>query len=386
MEHKDFEHGFIRENADMLRKMFGSHDLMPFWLADMEFQVAEPITAELERIAGRAMYAYEYAADAALEAIVQWNRRRNNLNLEARFFVQITGVLAGIALLIRELCKEDEAVLIQTPVYHQFARIIKGAERRIVRNPLRIASGKYEMDFDDLEEKLARENVKIILLCNPHNPVGRVWKADELARLVELADSHGAVIISDEIHSDIIYTGNAFTSIASFGPSRHIALLGSPAKTFGLMSIAGGYIYISDAHTRNRIKNTVSTMHLNHGNAFSVYGTIAAYNQGEPWLNEMLAYLEQTLAWIQDHLERELPAVLTYTPEGTYQIWMDFAGLGLTGDEIQSTLVHEARLALTPGQWFDEHSSTFMRMNIAVPLSRVKIALERMTVAFRDKA
>ena len=199
------------------------------------FKVAEPITNELQRLVNRGNFAYEFNAGKVYEALANWNLRRHQLELEEKSFIQVSGVLTGIALLIRELTKEGEGVLVQTPVYHQFYKIIQTAKRSIVDNPLKTINGSYQMDFEDLELKLKTKNVKVILLCNPHNPVGRVWKKHELEKLIQLANTYNATIISDEIHSDIVYSHAKFNSIASFSNSeQHIAVLGSPAKTFGM--------------------------------------------------------------------------------------------------------------------------------------------------------
>ncbi|MEM7368138.1 MAG: PatB family C-S lyase [Bacteroidota bacterium] len=379
---ENVEHRFAKHNPHMLKNMFGSDDLTPFWIADMDFPIAEPITKELQRLVDRGVYAYEFAADSVFNAIIDWNNDRHALALERQSFVQITGVLTGISLLIRELTQVGDGILIQTPVYHQFPRLIKASNRRIVRNPLRIVEGEYRMDFIDLEKKLQSENVKIILLCNPHNPIGRVWNQEELQQLVALAEAYELRIISDEIHADIIYPGHKFNSILSMPESRHIALLGSPAKTFGMQSIANGYLYIREETIRKHIKDIVEGMYLDHGNAFTTFGTIAAYQHGGPWVDELIAYLGETIQWIRSYLHKEFPMIKMYPVEGTYQIWLDFREMNLDSEELNSLLIDKARLALTPGSWFGKESSLFMRMNIASPLSSIQQAFEQLKQAY----
>ena len=382
---EDYQHQFVRQNSKMLSNMFGTDELSSFWLADMDFKVAKPISDELQRLVSRGVYAYEFAPKEIFNAIVEWNRTRHSLSLDAQSFVQVPGVLTGISLLIRELTEVGEGILIQTPVYHQFARLIKASHRKVVKNPLQIVNGKYEMDLEDLEQKLQRENVKLILLCNPHNPIGRVWKKEALERVAALANKYGIRIVSDEIHSDIIYSGHRFNSIRSLQQNNHIAILGSPSKTFGMQSISNGYLYISDEPTKKQIKSTVEAMYLNHGNALTTFATIAAFKHGGPWLDELLGYLEKNIHWIQSYLHEAMPGVKMFPMEGTYQVWLDFRDLNLSKAKLHQILVEKAKLALTPGSWFDADSALFMRMNIACPLAKIQKAFVQMQSAFAGK-
>lgn len=371
---------FIRHSPHMLKQLFGADDVMPFWVADMDFVVAEPITQELKRIADRGVYAYEFDAENVYRAIANWYQARHALSLNTPSLVQVPGVLAGIALLIRELTQPEDGIIIQTPVYHQFFKIIKTANRKMISNPLQITEGRYAMDFVDLENKLKPGQVKAMILCNPHNPVGRVWRPDELKQLVELADQYDVTIISDEIHSDIVYSGHAFNSMMSIAPGRHIALLGS-AKTFGMQSIANGYIYTENEALLEKIKAVVDAMYLSHGNAFTTFGTIAAFKHGGLWLDELLAYLEKTIAWVDDYLHAELPMVKMFPVEGTYQVWLDFRETGWSEKELNQLLVEKAKLGLTPGSWFGKEGRLFMRMNIASPLSKIQQAFKQLKEA-----
>ncbi len=384
--HDNFEHYFVKSNPQLLKSMFDATDVMPLWIADMDFKVAEPITRELQRLVDRGIYAYEFNTNMIFKAIADWNLKRHQLKLDSKAFIQVSGVLTGIALLIRELSNEGDGIIVQTPVYHQFYKIIETANRKIVRNPLKIVDGNYEMDFDDLEEKLKTENIKIILLCNPHNPVGRVWNKEELQKLTELANTYSVTIISDEIHSDIIYSKATFNSITSFNQNQqHIAIIGSPAKTFGMQSISNGYLYIANEAIFNRIKATVESMYLDHGNAFSTFATITAYTQGEEWVDNLITYIESSIGWIQDYLQKEIPKVKLFIPEGTYQIWLDFSALNLSDEALKQLIFEKAKLALAPGTWFDKNHSQFMRMNIASPLSKIKEAFYQLKTAVKEE-
>lgn len=383
---QDFEQKFIKNNPDMLRQICGDENVTPYWVADMDFEVAAPITRELQRLVDRGIYAYEFDSKEIYSAIIDWNKRRNQLALEKDFFISVPGVLTGIAVLIRELTDPGDKILIQTPVYHQFAQLITTSGRKLVRNPLQIIDGKYEMDFEDLEQKLQSENVKIILLCNPHNPVGRVWKQSELKQLAVLAGKYNTTIISDEIHSDIVYSGHRFSSILSVDSEKHIAVLGSPAKTFGMQSCSNGYLYIPGQKVFQRVHDTVESMYLGHGNVFTTFATIAAYRQGGPWVNSLLDYLEKTISWIEQYLNTEIPDIKMFPVEGTYQIWLDFSGIFEDEMELKKFMAQHAKLGLAPGSWFDQDHGMFMRMNIASPLLKIQNSLEQLAEAFNVQA
>ena len=381
----EVENNFAKNHPNYLKSMFGTTDVMPFWIADMDFKVAEPISNELKGLVNRGIYAYEFNTDEVINAITNWNLKRHQLKLNPKSFIQVSGVLTGLALLIRELSNKGDSIMVQTPVYHQFYTVIKTADREIVKNPLKIVDGNYQMDFDDIEQKLKTKNIKVILLCNPHNPVGRVWNKEELQKLVELANTYNATIVSDEIHSDIIYSTNKFNSITSLNNSQnHIAVLGSPAKTFGMQSISNGYLYIPNETIHNQVKNTVTSLYLDHGNIFSANATIAAYTKGEEWVKELTTYLEKSIKWIQNFLQSELPEIKLFTPEGTYQIWLDFSNLNHSEDELKKLVTKQAKLALTPGSWFDENHTQFMRMNIASPLSKIQKAFYQLKEAIDE--
>ncbi len=382
--HDSFEHNFIKYNSGFLKSMFGTTNVKPFWIADMDFKVAPAITAALQKVVNREIYAYEFPTHKVFSAISEWFSNKHKLELDKKAFIQVTGVLTGIAILIRELTNEGDGILVQTPVYHQFYNIIKTSNRTIVRNPLKIIDGKYQMDFQDLEEKIKSKNVKIILLCNPHNPVGRVWNREELQKLVDLSNKYNVMVISDEIHADIVYANATFNSIASFDQEKHITIIGSPAKTFGMQGIANGYLYIRNKEAHQQIKNAITSLYLDHGNALSAYATIAAYTHGEAWLQELLEYLQNTINWINNFLQKELPQIQLFYPEGTYQIWLDVSGLKYSEEELKDIVFNKAKLALTPGTWFDTDHTQFMRMNIASPLSVIKKAFYQLKTAIDE--
>ncbi len=290
------DNNFAKSNPNYLKSMFGATDIMPLWIADMDFEIAKPIQEALQKLTTRNVYAYEFNYEEVFKAISDWNLKRNQLQLNPKLFVQVSGVLTGIGVLIRELSKKGDGIMVQTPVYHQFFKVIESAGRQVVSNKLKVVEGHYQMDFDDMERKLKTLNVKAILLCNPHNPIGRVWTKEELQKLVNIANKYEVTIISDEIHSDIVYSDANFNSIASLDSSaNHIAVLGSPAKTFGMQSISNGYLYIPNKNILKQVKHAIGSLYLDHGNILSSNATIAAYREGEKWLDDLLVYLEKTM-------------------------------------------------------------------------------------------
>lgn len=370
-----FDHNFAKSNPKFLKGMFGASDIMPLWIADMDFEVAPPIQKALQQLVSRNRYAYEFHPELVFNAISNWYMKRHNLKLNANHFIQVNGVLTGISVLIKTLSQPNDGVLIQTPVYHQFFKVIKACERTVVTSPLKIESGNYKMNFVDVENHLKSGKVKLILLCNPHNPIGRVWSKEEIKMLIQLADTYQVTVISDEIHSDIIYEGASFNSVAENDEQdNHITIIGSPAKTFGMQSIANGYLYCPNKSNFKRIQNEVTAMYLDHGTIFSANATIAAYTEGEAWLDDLLVYLQKTLRWIESFLKTELPQIQLISPEGTYQIWLDFNRLGLSDEALKHLVVHDAKLGLAYGDWFDPNCTQHMRMTIASPFYRIQQA------------
>ncbi|MFC5080698.1 Cystathionine beta-lyase PatB [Vibrio thalassae] len=378
------QNNFIKHDSAMLNQFYGTNDVVPYWVADMDFPIANPITQELQRLVDREVYAYEFDSSRVFAAIARWNETAHNLSLDPNHFVQVPGVLSAIALLIREFTQQGDGVLIQTPVYHQFRRLIESAGRVVAGNSLKIEDGHYTIDFDDFEQQLKRGNAKMVLLCNPHNPVGRVWTRSELQTMVDIARRYDVIIVSDEIHADIVFDDHTFTSIVSLRYEKAVSIIGSPAKNFGLNSIANGYIYTDNDALYQQIKSTVSSLAIDHGNALTTYATIAAYEKGREWFEGYLQYTQTTVHWIAEFVASSLPDITMYKPEGTNQIWFDFSKLQLAPDTLKSLLVNEAKMGLTPGAWFGETNPNYYRMNIAVDREQIQASFARLHTAINS--
>lgn len=379
ISHDKAQNSFAKNNTGLLEHFFHSSNVTSFWIADMDFQIAQPITDELQRLVNRGVYAYEFSTTELTLAISRWFNRRHQLDLNPTNFLQVPSVLTAISVLLQKFSKPEDGILIQTPVYHQFFAVIKNNNRSIIESPLINTDGYYTMDFEDLEQKFKSGKVKMMILCNPHNPIGRVWRNEELQNVLNLANQYGVQIISDEIHSDIVYNNHIFCSLTSLNAENHFALLGSTAKTFGMQSISNGFIYVQNQENYEHAKQMVSGMFLDHGNAFTTFATIAAYKHGEAWTNELKDYLRSIVSWIESYISKELPQITITPAEGTYQIWLDLSGFGLTTEKLKYKLIHEAKLGLSHGDWFDKSGKhdQFVRFNFASPLAKVQDAFYR---------
>ena len=375
------DNAFIKSKPQMLMNMYNTTDVFPYWVADMDFQIAEPITQELNRLVGRGVYSYEFHEHAVFEALSKWYAKRHGINLSADKFVQVPGVLSGIALLLRQFTNEGDGVLIHTPAYHQFSNLVNKAGREVVKSPLVNDGQSYQIDFEGMEQQIVDHKVKTMIFCNPHNPTGRVWTAQEIEQVVEIAKRHDVLIISDEIHSDIIFEGHTFTSLTSFDYDKVITLIGSPAKTFGMHSISNGYVYTNNEALFEAFKANVAAMYLDHGNALTTFATIAAFEKGEEWLDGMLVYLQETVKWITEFADKRIPQLKVFQPQGTYQVWFDFSALGFSKEKLKNTVFEQAGMGLTPGGWFGAESYHFMRMNIATSRDNIEKSFEALANA-----
>jgi cystathionine beta-lyase len=378
------QNSFAKNNDQLLENFFGTSDVTPFWIADMDFEIAQPIKDELRRLVDRGVFAYEFATTELNQAISNWFNRRHSLKLNPNNFLQVPSALTAISVLLQKFTEPKDGILIQTPVYHQFFAVINNNDRIVIESPLINTNGAYSMDFIDLEQKFKSRKIKMMILCNPHNPIGRVWRKDELQTVLDLANQYGVQIISDEIHSDIIYDNHTFCSLTSFYSDNHLTLIGSTAKTFGMQSISNGFIYVPNQKNFELAKSMVSGMFLDHGSAFTTFATIAAYKHGEEWTNDLKAYLKTIAIWIETYISEELPQIKITPLEGTYQMWLDFSGFGLTTEEIKHKLIKEAKLGLAHGDWFDKSAKhdQFVRFNFASPLTKVQDAFYAIKKAF----
>ncbi len=381
--------GTASEKWDGLEKEYGSADLLPMWVADMEFGAPDAVVEALVERARHPIYGYTFHTEAVYEAIERWLLDRHGWRVERDWIRFGSGVVPNLSLVVRKFTRQRDRILIQPPVYYPFRWVIERQGRRVVTNPLVREGDHYRMDLDDLREK-ARAGARALVLCSPHNPVGRVWRADELRALGEVCEQAGLLVLADEIHSDLTYPGVTHTPYASLDEryARHSITFVAPSKTFNLAGLQTSVAIVPDAELRRRYDELVAEVVGGFGNVFGQIALVAAYRHGDAWLDELRAYLAANLAFLEDFIAREIPAIHVVPPEGTYLVWLDCRGLGMDSTELAAFMRQQAKVALDDGDMFGVEGAGYERINIACPRAMLAEALERIAQAVRrrDKA
>lgn len=363
---------------DMLDVVFQSKDVLPMWVADMDFKAPKEVNDALIKRAEHGIYGYTMIDNDVTDAIVNWIERRHNWNIDREWLSFSPGVITSLHMAIQTFTESNDKILIQTPVYTPFYNVIKAHDREIVNNPLILKDNYYTIDFKDFEEKL-QAGVKAFILCSPHNPVGRVWKKDELEEMARLCMKYDVVILSDEIHADLIYPGEQHIPIASLSEDiakRTITCM-APSKTFNLAGLQGSYIITADKNKRNSLLNQFEKQGFhNMLNTMANTAMEAAYKYGEPWLEELMVKLEDNKNYVIEKLETNTNLKVSRA-EGTYLLWIDCSSLGLSSEELKKFMIQEAKVGLNAGIDYGEDGEHFMRMNIACPKSIVKEGVRR---------
>lgn len=375
----------LKLSKEMLTTHYGSDQVLPLSVADMDFRAPQAVVDALAARVAHGIFGYEYRPDSYFDALVGWYDRRHGWRIDPHQIAVSPSVLSAISILIHQHSAEGEGVILQPPVFFEFQSVIRSSHRRRVKNPLKLVDGQYRMDFEDLEAKAADPSTKILIVCNPHNPVGRVWTRDELARAGEICLRHNVLLISDEIHGDIVYPPHRYTPVAGISDAlaRGSVTCLSPAKTFNVAGAVDALTVIADEERRRRFDDFAERYQINKTNVFTSAAVEAAYRHGDAWLHQVLAYLQENVDVLRAHLREHLPEVKLVEPEGTYLVWLDFRALGLDAKVLARFLAEEAQLALHPGHWFGREGAGFARMNIACPRSVLEEALRRLTDAVR---
>lgn len=372
----------LKFDGDMLESIFGEKYLWPSWVADMDFKASPGVIEAISLRVNHGVFGYENSKDALPTAVSNWYKNRHAWSFSKDTILFTPRTLNSIAALIELLSTEGDGVIVQPPVFYDFKMIIKASNRELVKNPLKLEQGKYQMDFSNLEALAAEPNNKLLILCNPHNPIGRVWSKQDLLTLTEICIANDVFIISDEIHGDISYQ-KKYTPLASVSSSAALncAICISPIKSFNLAGVANSMIVIENDDKRRICKNWYNRFEVNKNNVFTNAAMLAAYTNGEPWLDQVIEYLKGNIEMLNDFLQEKIPLVKLVEPEGTYLIWLDFRGLGLEAKQIENFLVHEAKIASNPGHWFGREGAGFARINIACPRSVLNNALSQLECA-----
>jgi len=374
---------FLRYNPVFLKTIFGRTDTLPFWVADTDFLVMPELIQALEDRAKTGLFGYETKSPSLKKLLSQWYESRYEIRLHPKKVLFMPSVNSSIAAIIDEFTIPGEGVIIQPPVYQVFKDIIDSLEREVINNPLVLNDNHYEIDFDDLERKAQSPSAKIFLLCSPHNPVGKVWNEDELRKIARICAENELLLITDEIHGDIVYKPSKYIGMLNvykeFG--NNIIMVSSTGKTFGMPGLIDSFIFSPNSDYHGALKKRIERFHLDKSNAFANTAWEVVYEHGHDWLEQMTTYLKGNVDYISDYLENNLDVVKLPKPEGTYQIWLDFNGLNLTNEELASFLAKDAGIALNQGYTYGPGGDGFMRMNIASPRKMIVQAMEQLKEA-----
>lgn len=363
---------------DNLKELYDRDDLIPLWVADMDFKAPSEIVEALKDRVEHNVYGYTFPSDKYYNAVISWMKRRHNWTIERDWIVYTPGVVPALSYAIRAFTKPGDKIILQSPVYHPFYSAIEDNGRHVVNNPLTYKDGKYYMDYEDLESKIDSKT-KLLILCNPHNPVGRVWTKNELRKLADICIKNDILIISDEIHFDIVYRGNEHTVFGSLSPeiSANSIVLTAPSKTFNVAGLQVSNVIIPNRKLRERFAMETEKDHISSPNIFGGEALIAAYDKCEYWLEELLDYLEGNRDFFINFIEERIPKLKIVNPEGTYLMWVDCSELNMNPEELSDFFVNKCRVALNSGEMFGEEGKAFQRFNIGCPRSILKEALER---------
>ena len=364
-------------------------EVLPLWVADMDFQVSEEITKSLHAAVEHGIYGYTQPKDPYYNAIMNWMKKNHQWETKREWIVKTPGVVFALSAAVKAFTKPGDAVLIQNPVYYPFTNIIRDNDRRVIDNTLvyekRVTEGKsqYSIDYEDFERKIVQENIKLFILCNPHNPVGRVWNREELQYLGEICLRHHVIVVSDEIHNDFVYPGFEHTVFANVDPrfAEFTVTCTAPSKTFNLAGLQISNIFISNETLREAFQKEIDKTGYDEPNALGAVACEAAYRGGQEWLDQLRAYLLENLNFLRTYLQEKIPQIHLVEPEGTYLVWLDCSELGISGKELDQFIVEKAGLWLDGGAMFGPSGSDFQRVNIACPRATLELALDKLKAA-----
>ncbi len=380
----DFDKIVSRETTNCAKWDTVEKGLLPMWVADMDFQSPPEVIAALKERAEHGIFGYSGGYGGWFEALMQWMRKRYGWAPQREWISTSPGVVAALFMLVRALTEPGDRIIIQPPVYRPFYYVASSNGCELLENPLYFDGHKYRMDLDQLRQTVD-SRVKLLILCSPHNPVGRVWIREELAALGQFCLEHEITIISDEIHSDLVFSGYKHTVLASVSKEleQNTVVCNAPSKTFNIAGIPASNVIIANENLRSAYRRVLRGSGLALPNVFSVTAVETAYTYGEAWLDELLLYLEDNYRLASSYIAERIPEIKVVEPEGTYLLWLDCRGLGLNDEDLDDFIKEKARLLLEPGPSFGTGGSGFQRMNIACPRSRLLEALQRLEKAVR---
>jgi cystathionine beta-lyase len=387
-EQFDFDQIRNREGTNSLKydarkSLFGRDDVIPMWVADMDFASPSAVTKALQARANSPIYGYTDFPDSLYDAMMAWFKKRHSWAIKREWIMMCPGVVPSLHAAAMAFAARGESIIVQPPVYFPFFSAVSNTGRSLIANKLALQNNRYTIDFDALEE--SAKKAKMLFLCSPHNPVGRVWGQEELTRIINIAEKHQLVIFSDEIHADLIYPEATHHPLASLTDAvEHIITAVAPSKTFNIAGLGLSALIVPNADYRQKLHMAFETLHVSAANPFSLVAFEAAYAHGEAWLDALLTYLTKTRDYVIDYLNKHIPQIKCLMPEGTYLLWLDCRALGLSDQALKHFFIHQAGIGLSPGTLFGDGGSGFMRMNIGMPRQVIKEALENIRHALNE--
>ncbi|MCP4139031.1 MAG: pyridoxal phosphate-dependent aminotransferase [Chloroflexi bacterium] len=378
----------MKWSKSFLAEHFGNENAIPMSVADMDIKAPSSVTQHLKDRVAHGIYGYEYKPESYFMALISWYQNRYGWKINQEEIEAAPSLLNALSVLINQHSDEGDGVIIQPPVFFEFRMVIKANHRLVIKNALKFTEGRYEIDFDDLEEKASDPNNKILILCNPHNPVGQVWTKEELEKIADICERHDIFVISDEIHGDFAFSPHQYIPYLSISEkaAQNSAACISPAKTFNIAGMVDAMAIIPNEKYRHQFHDFAHRYQINKVNIFASVATEAAYTYGAAWLDALLVYIQGNIDLIRDFLEKNAIGVSLVEPEGTFLVWLDFRELGLDAKELATFLGKEAGIALAPGYWFGREGAGFARMTIACQREKIQDALNKLSAAIKKRA
>ncbi len=370
---------------DARKAVFGREDIIPMWIADMDFATPPFVMNALENRLHHPILGYNIQPPSLFASVARWCRVRHQWSVSEQSIMTSPGVIPGFTIAIMALTEKDEGVIIQTPVYPPFSGAVKETNRRLVENKLINTDGYYTIDFDDFEEKVKDPNNKLFILCSPHNPVGRVWKREELVRMYELCAAHDVIVVADEVHHDLVFPGHEHSMYASLNEdaANHSVTLMSPCKTFNLAGMNTAFAIIPNPSIRKKVSTYFRTLHINRVNVLGAVAAETAYTEGDAWVDELVDTLYDNVRYIMDYLHEHLPLLRVVQPEGTYLLWIDFRAYFDTEKDLKQFLFHEAKVGFNMGGDYGTEGEGFARLNFAAPHPIIEQSMKQLNEAFK---
>ena len=387
MKTYNFDELIDRQNTNSVKydgrlHIFGNEDVLPLWVADMDFKTPDFITEAVQQRAQHEIYGYTFRPDSYNQAIAHWLKTRHNWEIQKEWIHFSPGVVPALTLSIMCFTEPGDSVIVQPPVYFPFFSAVKNSGRELIENPLKLENGRYFMDFKDLEKKI-QADTKMLLLCSPHNPGGMAWTKEELQKLGEICTENNILVVSDEIHSDLVFKGHQhipFASVSEECAMNSITCM-APSKTFNVAGLSTSFLVMPNKKIFDKYDHMMKGTHLYGGNIFGAVALEAAYTKGADWLDQMMAYVEENYNFMEQFLKENIPQIVPMKPEATYLVWLDFSAFGLKDSDLNARLI-KAGVGLNRGVQFGHQGKGFMRINLGCPRAILKEALERMKNEF----